>query len=50
MASDYKLSTGARNRACDGIVDGLDSGTIKIRTGAAPATPANWQLDVFAFV
>ena len=40
MASDYKLSTGARDRGCDGIVDGLDAGTIAIRTGAPPATPA----------
>ena len=37
MASNFKLSTAARNAACDGIVDLLNSGTIAIRTGAPPA-------------
>lgn len=32
----YRLSTLARNAACDAIVDLLDSGTIEIRTGAQP--------------
>jgi hypothetical protein len=36
----YRLSTAARNAACDGIVDGIDAGagpgTIAIRTGAQP--------------
>ena len=40
MASNFKISTAARNAACDGIVDLLDggagAGTIGIRTGAPP--------------
>lgn len=36
----YRLSTAARNAACDAIVDGIDAGagagTIAIRTGAQP--------------
>ena len=34
-----KLSTAARNAACDGVVDLLDLGTVEIRTGARPASP-----------
>lgn len=34
-----KLSTAARNAACDGAVDLLDVGTVEIRTGSRPATP-----------
>ncbi len=44
MASNLKISTAARNGACDAIVDlvdgGAGAGTIEIRTGAPPATPA----------
>lgn len=44
MASNFKISTAARNAACDAIVDlvdgGAGAGTIGIRTGAPPATPA----------
>ena len=40
----FRLSTTARNGACDGIVDGIDAGagagTIKVYTGAQPATVA----------
>lgn len=40
MASNFKISTAARDAACDGIVDLLDGGTppgrIEIRTGAPP--------------
>lgn len=36
MASNFKLSTAARNAACNAIVDLLDGGTIAIRTGAPP--------------
>lgn len=40
MASNFKLSTAARNAACDGIVDYIDTGTgagrIEIRTGSPP--------------
>lgn len=32
----YRLSTTARNAACDAIVDLLNSGTVEIRTGAQP--------------
>lgn len=35
----YRLGTTARNGACDGIVDAIDSGgtgTIQVRTGAQP--------------
>jgi hypothetical protein len=35
MAS-YRLSTAARNAACNAVVDLLDSGTIECRTGAQP--------------
>ena len=44
MPSDFKISTAARNAACDAIVDlvdgGTGAGTIEIRTGSPPATPA----------
>lgn len=44
MASDFEISTAARNAACDAIVDLIDggagAGTLTIRTGAPPATPA----------
>ena len=44
MASDIKLGTSGRDAGCDGIVDEVDAGagagTIVIRTGAPPATPA----------
>ncbi len=39
----YRLGTGARNAACDAIVDLIDvggTGTIQIRTGSQPATVA----------
>jgi hypothetical protein len=36
MASNFKISTTARNAACDALVDRLDSGTIAIRTGSPP--------------
>lgn len=40
FASNFKLSTAARNAACDGIVDLVDGGTppgtVAIRTGAPP--------------
>jgi hypothetical protein len=40
-----KLSTAARNGACDAIVDLIDggsgAGTIEIRTGAAPTNPGD---------
>ena len=40
FASNFKLSTAARNKACDGIVDDIDTGTgagtIAVRTGAPP--------------
>ena len=35
-----QLSTAARNAACDGVVDLLDTGTVEIRTGVRPANPA----------
>lgn len=39
-----KISTAARNAACDAIVDLVDAGTppgyLQIRTGSAPANPA----------
>ncbi len=44
MASNFKISTAARNAACDAIVDLVDSGgtgTCAIRTGAPPASPAS---------
>lgn len=37
-----ELATGARNAACDAIVDAIDAGgagTIEIRTGSQPASP-----------
>jgi len=37
MASDFKISTPARNAACNALVDRLDNGTIAIRTGTPPA-------------
>ena len=44
MASDFRLSVAARNAACDAIVALVDSGpgpgTIKIRSGSAPAVNA----------
>jgi hypothetical protein len=44
VALNTKISTAARNAACDAIVDLLDAGagagTLTIRTGAPPATPA----------
>lgn len=44
MASDFKISIAARNAACNGIVDlvdgGAGAGTLAIRTGSPPATPA----------
>ena len=36
MAS-YRLSTAARNAACNAVVDMLNAGTIECRTGAQPA-------------
>lgn len=40
MASNFKISTNWRNKACDAIVDDLDTGTgagtVAIRTGAPP--------------
>jgi hypothetical protein len=40
MASNFKISTSARNAACDAIVDLIDGGTppgrVEIRTGAPP--------------
>lgn len=44
MPSDFEISVAARNAACDAIVDlidaGASAGTIQIRSGAPPATPA----------
>ncbi len=44
MASDFEISVAARNAACNAIVDLIDAGsgagTIQIRTGGPPATPA----------
>lgn len=44
MASDFEISTAARNAACNAIVDlidaGASAGTLQIRTGTPPATPA----------
>jgi hypothetical protein len=41
MASNFKISTAARNAACDAIVDLIDggaaAGVCEIRTGAPPA-------------
>jgi len=41
MASNFKISTAARNAACDGLVNRIDGGTppgtIPIRTGAPPS-------------
>lgn len=40
MASNFKISTAARNAACNGIVDLIDAGTgagrLEIRTGSPP--------------
>lgn len=40
MASNFKISTAARNAACDALVDRIDggtgAGTIAIRTGSPP--------------
>ena len=45
MASDFKISTAARDAACDGIVDlvdgGASAGTIEIRTGSPPTNPGD---------
>lgn len=45
MASNFKISTAARNAACDGIVDLIDggaaAGTLAIRTGAPPTNVAD---------
>lgn len=45
MASNFKLSTAARNGACNGIVDLVDGGTgagrIEIRVGAIPTNVAD---------
>ncbi len=44
MASDFEISVAARNAACNAIVDLIDAGagagTLQIRSGAPPATPA----------
>lgn len=44
MASAFEISVAAQQAACDAIVDLIDggagAGTIQIRTGAPPATPA----------
>ena len=43
MANNVQISTAARNAACDALTALLDvggTGTIEIRTGAQPATPA----------
>lgn len=43
MALNFKISTAARNAACNAIVDLVDAGgagTCEVRTGAPPATPA----------
>jgi len=41
MASNFKISTAARNASCDALVDRVDGGTppgtIQIRTGAPPS-------------
>lgn len=45
MASNFKISTAARNAACDGIVDLCEGGTppatIGVRTGAPPTNPGD---------
>lgn len=45
MASAFKISTAARNAACDAIVDlvdgGAGAGTLQIRTGSPPTNPAD---------
>jgi len=43
MALQTRISAAARSAACDAIVDLCDAGgtgTLEVRTGAAPATPA----------
>lgn len=44
MASNFKVSTAARNDACDAFVDRIDGGTgvgrIEVRNGTIPATVA----------
>ena len=41
MASNIKLGNAARSAACDGIVDRLDGGTIRIGTAAPPTNPGD---------
>ena len=44
MALNFKISTAARNAACDAIVDLIDAGgagTLAIRTGAPPTNPSD---------
>ena len=45
MALNFKISTPARNAACDAIVDlvdgGAGAGTLAIRTGSPPTNPAD---------
>jgi len=45
MATAFKISTAARNAACDAIVDLLDggagAGTISVRTGSPPTNVAD---------
>ena len=45
MASNFKISTAARNAACDAIVDLVDGGTgagyVEVRTGAPPTNPGS---------
>jgi hypothetical protein len=45
VASNFKISTGTRNTACDAIVDSIDTGTgagrIEIRVGSPPTNVAD---------
>jgi len=44
VALNFKISTAARNAACDAIVDLIDAGgagTLAIRTGAPPTNPSD---------